>query len=48
MLQALQIVISGAAQDCIYGLYATMTVQNPRPGEASQQISFWARKYKTK
>src|SRR5918993_5079256 len=30
------------------GLYATMTVQNPYLDEASQQISFWAKKYKTK
>jgi len=30
------------------GLYATMTVQNPYVDEASQQISFWAKKYKTK
>ena len=30
------------------GLYATMTVQNPYADEASQQISFWAKKYKTK
>ena len=30
------------------GFYATMTVQNPYPDEASQQISFWAKKYKTK
>ena len=30
------------------GLYATMTVQNPYTDEASQQISFWAKKYKTK
>ena len=30
------------------GLYATMTVQNPYLDEASQQISFWANKYKTK
>jgi branched-chain amino acid transport system substrate-binding protein len=30
------------------GLYATMTVQNPYTDEASQGISFWARKYKTK
>ena len=30
------------------GLYATMTVQNPYTDEASQAISFWAKKYKTK
>jgi len=30
------------------GLYATMTVQNPYLDEASPQISFWAKKYKTK
>jgi branched-chain amino acid transport system substrate-binding protein len=30
------------------GLYATMTVQNPYVDDASQQISFWAKKYKTK
>jgi branched-chain amino acid transport system substrate-binding protein len=30
------------------GLYATMTVQNPYLDDASQQISFWAKKYKTK
>jgi branched-chain amino acid transport system substrate-binding protein len=30
------------------GLYATMTVQNPYADEASQQISFWSKKYKTK
>jgi branched-chain amino acid transport system substrate-binding protein len=30
------------------GLYATMTVQNPYLDEASQQISFWAKKYKTR
>ena len=35
----------GKAMD---GLYATMTVQNPYTDEASQQISFWAKKYKTK
>ena len=37
--------LGGKAMD---GLYATMTVQNPYPDEASQQISFWAKKYKTK
>jgi len=30
------------------GLYATMTVQNPYTDESSQQIRFWANKYKTK
>ena len=30
------------------GLYATMTVQNPYLDEASQQISFWAKKHETK
>jgi branched-chain amino acid transport system substrate-binding protein len=30
------------------GFYATMTVQNPYTDEASQQIRFWANKYKTK
>jgi len=30
------------------GLYATMTVQNPYLDDASQQLSFWAKKYKTK
>ena len=37
--------LGGKAMD---GLYATMTVQNPYTDEASQQISFWAKKYKTK
>ena len=37
--------LGGKAMD---GLYATMTVQNPYADEASQQISFWAKKYKTK
>ncbi len=37
--------LGGKAMD---GLYATMTVQNPYVDEASQQISFWAKKYKTK
>src|SRR3982751_122190 len=37
--------LGGKAMD---GLYATMTVQNPYPDEASQAISFWAKKYKTK
>jgi branched-chain amino acid transport system substrate-binding protein len=30
------------------GLYATMTVQNPYLDDASQQVSYWAKKYKTK
>ncbi|MCB2017927.1 MAG: ABC transporter substrate-binding protein, partial [Hydrogenophaga sp.] len=30
------------------GLYATMTVQNPYLDDASQQVRFWATKYKTK
>jgi branched-chain amino acid transport system substrate-binding protein len=37
--------LGGKAMD---GLYATMTVQNPYLDEASQKISFWANKYKTK
>ena len=37
--------LGGKAMD---GLYATMTVQNPYVDAASQQISFWAKKYKTK
>ena len=37
--------LGGKAMD---GLYATMTVQNPYLDEASQPISFWANKYKTK
>jgi branched-chain amino acid transport system substrate-binding protein len=30
------------------GLYATMTVQNPYLDDASKEVSFWAKKYKTK
>jgi branched-chain amino acid transport system substrate-binding protein len=30
------------------GLYATSTVQNPYPDDASPAISFWAKKYQTK
>ncbi|MBK8528180.1 MAG: ABC transporter substrate-binding protein [Rubrivivax sp.] len=37
--------LGGKAMD---GLYATMTVQNPYTDDSSQQISFWAKKYKTK
>jgi branched-chain amino acid transport system substrate-binding protein len=37
--------LGGKAMD---GLYATMTVQNPYTDDASQKISFWANKYKTK
>ena len=37
--------LGGKAMD---GLYATMTVQNPYADDASQKISFWANKYKTK
>jgi branched-chain amino acid transport system substrate-binding protein len=37
--------LGGKAMD---GLYATMTVQNPYLDDASQQLSFWAKKYKTK
>ena len=37
--------LGGKAMD---GLYATMTVQNPYTDEVSQQIRFWANKYKTK
>ncbi|MDQ6685224.1 MAG: ABC transporter substrate-binding protein [Pseudomonadota bacterium] len=37
--------LGGKAMD---GLYATMTVQNPYTDETSPQISFWARKYKTR
>jgi branched-chain amino acid transport system substrate-binding protein len=37
--------LGGKAMD---GLYATMTVQNPYLDDASQQVSFWANKYKTK
>ena len=37
--------LGGKAMD---GLYATMTVQNPYLDDASQKVSFWANKYKTK
>ena len=37
--------LGGKAMD---GLYATMTVQNPYTDDASQQVRFWANKYKTK
>jgi branched-chain amino acid transport system substrate-binding protein len=37
--------LGGKAMD---GLYATMTTQNPYLDDASQKISFWANKYKTK
>jgi len=37
--------LGGKAMD---GFYATMTSQHPYLDEASQQISFWANKYKTK
>jgi len=37
--------LGGKAMD---GLYATMTVQNPYTDEQSQQLGFWANKYKTK
>ncbi len=37
--------LGGKAMD---GLYATMTVQHPYLDAASQQVSFWANKYKTK
>ena len=37
--------LGGKAMD---GLYATMTVQNPYTDDQSQQVSFWAKKYKTK
>ncbi|MFZ2653202.1 MAG: ABC transporter substrate-binding protein [Burkholderiaceae bacterium] len=37
--------LGGKAMD---GLYATMTTQHPYLDETSQQISFWANKYKTK
>jgi branched-chain amino acid transport system substrate-binding protein len=37
--------IGGKAMD---GFYATMTVQNPYLDETSQQLRFWANKYKTK
>ena len=37
--------LGGKAMD---GLYATMTSQHPYLDESSQQISFWANKYKTK
>jgi branched-chain amino acid transport system substrate-binding protein len=37
--------LGGKAMD---GLYATMTVVNPYTDDASQKISFWANKYKTK
>jgi branched-chain amino acid transport system substrate-binding protein len=37
--------LGGKAMD---GLYATMTVQNPYLDDVSQQVSFWANKYKTK
>ena len=35
-------------KDAMNGLYATMTVQNPYLDDTSQQIRFWANKYKTK
>ena len=37
--------LGGKAMD---GLYAAMTVQNPYTDEQSQQLGFWANKYKTK
>ncbi len=37
--------LGGKAMD---GLYAAMTAQNPYTDDASQKISFWANKYKTK
>jgi branched-chain amino acid transport system substrate-binding protein len=37
--------LGGKAMD---GLYAAMTVQNPYLDDASQRVSFWANKYKTK
>jgi len=37
--------LGGKAMD---GLYTTMTVQNPYTDEQSQQLGFWANKYKTK
>ena len=37
--------LGGKAMD---GLYATMTAQNPYLDDASRQVSFWAKKYKTK
>ena len=37
--------LGGKAMD---GLYSTMTVQNPYTDDASQPVSFWAKKYKTK
>jgi ABC-type branched-subunit amino acid transport system substrate-binding protein len=37
--------LGGKAMD---GLYATMTVQNPYLDDASKEVSFWAKKYKTK
>jgi branched-chain amino acid transport system substrate-binding protein len=37
--------LGGKAMD---GLYATMTAQHPYLDEASQQIRFWANKYKTR
>ncbi|MCI4430713.1 MAG: ABC transporter substrate-binding protein [Burkholderiales bacterium] len=36
--------LGGKAMD---GLYATMTSQNPYLDDASQKVSFWAKKYKT-
>ena len=37
--------LGGKAMD---GLYATMTVANPYTDDQSQQVAFWANKYKTK